>query len=80
MSNLAVDDAGNQWPVLKDTEAAELGSDLTAFVDNAIGKYLAGQLEHGGHISDRDLDSEINQEITDLYFYHQANKRKHKKI
>jgi hypothetical protein len=80
MSNCAHDDAGNTVAILKDSqEVLILANDLTSFVIHAINKYLKGQLEHGGHISERDLDVEISQEITDLFFYHQANKRKQKK-
>lgn len=62
--------------VLSDKEKVELALDLNRFVIDAIAKYYRGQKEHGGHISDRDLNIEIDNELIDLFFYHQANKRK----
>lgn len=62
--------------VLSDEKVIQLTEDLATFVETAIVKYIKGQLEHGGNISDRDLDNEIDQEVIDLFFYQQARKRK----
>lgn len=42
---------------------------LTEFVAAAVPKYIAGQIEHGGKITDRNCKFEMKQEIIDLYFY-----------
>ncbi len=55
---------------------SQVTEDLSEFVEFAARKYIKGQSEHGGHISERDLNIEIDQEIVDLFFYHSANKRK----
>lgn len=49
---------------------------LTNFTINAVFKYIEGQKEHGGKITDRDLDTEIDQEHIDLFWYLAARKTK----
>lgn len=46
-----------------------LAKALTDFVIDATNKFVAGQKEHGGLITDRDLDHEINMEHLDLFWY-----------
>lgn len=53
---------------------ALIAQDLAEFVFSAIKKFENGQKEHGGNITDRDLNLEISQEITDLFFYTRAQK------
>lgn len=62
--------------VLSEERIEELAGNLTTFIEAAILKYIRGQEEHGGNISDRDLDTEILNEIIDLMHYHQARKEK----
>lgn len=50
-------------------EIFEVSSDLTDFVQKAARKYAKGKLEHGGRITERDLDVEIENEIIDLFHY-----------
>ena len=77
MMNVAHDGNGHTEPIVTDPLVRDdVINDMTRFVIQGTRKYLSGQLEHGGTISDRDLDNEIDQEITDLFFYHSANKRK----
>lgn len=45
---------------------------LTEFVVNATEKFIAGQKEHGGLITERNLEHEIEMEHLDLFWYHQA--------
>jgi len=61
---------------LGEIKKVQIADDLTSFVKQAIGKYIRGQMEHGGNIEDRNLNHEIDQELIDLFFYHSANKRK----
>lgn len=42
---------------------------LANFNEQAINKFIKGQAEHGGHITDRDLQREMNLEIIDMFFY-----------
>lgn len=61
---------------LTEAQVKEIADDLSGFVCKASIKYIKGQKEHGGHISDRDLDKEIDNELIDLFFYQYARKRK----
>lgn len=61
---------------LTEEKINEMVEDYIAFIDRSSSKYIRGQVEHGGNIGDRDLDVEIDAEMDDLFFYHNANKRK----
>jgi len=52
----------------------ELAATLTNFVEKAVDKFIAGQREHGGSITDCDLDSAIEEEMIDTFWYTQAKK------
>lgn len=43
-------------------------------IDNALAKFAAGQLKHGGDIRDRDLEADEEQEIIDLFMYRVTKK------
>lgn len=45
---------------------------LVTFVFAATDKFIQGQKEHGGCITDRDLDFEIYKETIDQFWYGQA--------
>ena len=47
----------------------EMAVNLTDFVADAIVKFMQGQLEHGGNITDRDLDHEMRMETIDTFWY-----------
>lgn len=49
---------------------------LEDFIVTSIRKFIKGQKEHGGKITDRDLDIEIDQEHIDLFWYLAARKSK----
>ena len=54
---------------------------LTDFVRRSIQKYIMGQKEHGPNdIRDRNLDIEIQNEITDIFWYNEAKNWKDKDI
>jgi hypothetical protein len=57
----------------------EMAVELTEFCSAAILKFFAGQKEHGGCITTRDLDKEIAQENIDLFWYIGAKKWKEKR-
>ena len=42
---------------------------LQQFADRAVKKFIAGQIEHGGNIEDRDCLNEAMDEVIDLVFY-----------
>ena len=65
--------------VLSDEKTLQIVGSLGIFVNHAICKYIKGQIEHGGDITDRDLHEEIQQEIIDLFFYTEGLKWKEKK-
>lgn len=54
----------------------QMTESLTNFIIDATNKYIAGQKEHGGSITDRDLDKEIRHEQIDLFWYLEAKKWK----
>lgn len=54
----------------------QMAEALTLFCIKAVAKYYKGQLEHGGDLADRQLDAEIEAEIIDLLWYHEAKKWK----
>lgn len=58
--------------------ATHVAESITAFCENAIAKFIKGQLEHGGKLEDRDLDKEITLELLDLFWYNEAKKWKGK--
>lgn len=60
---------------LSEKQVQEITESLHNFVEHSVEKYVAGQAEHGGSIQDRDLDLEIDHELIDLFFYHEARKR-----
>jgi len=45
---------------------------LTSFVLDAANKFVIGQQEHGGDIRSRNLNTEIKNEIIDLFWYNGA--------
>lgn len=51
-----------------------LAADYTNFIVKAIAKFDAGQKEHGGRLTDRDLRVERENELIDLFHYHNAEK------
>ena len=53
---------------------------LKRFSEAAKQKYDAGQLEHGGLITDRKLFDELEAEIIDMWFYMQAIRIKHHEL
>ena len=53
---------------------------LKRFAEAAQTKYDAGQLEHGGLITDRKLFDELEAEIIDMWFYMQAIRIKHHEL
>lgn len=55
--------------VLTDVQAGLLARELENFVKSAITKFIKGQKEHGGDLSDRNLSAEIDNEIIDLVIY-----------
>lgn len=63
---------------LKEATIEHIADSLTAFCENAIAKFIKGQLEHGGKLEDRDLDKEITLELLDLFWYNEAKKWKTK--
>lgn len=66
-------------PICAEDEAF-LASSLTVFVESATRKFIAGQNEHGGHITDRALLTEIDNELIDLFWYSRAVREKVKKL
>lgn len=60
------------------TQRVIFASELENFVFLAIQKFMKGQREHGGDLSDRDLNAEIDNEIIDLVIYrwHQRSLKK----
>jgi hypothetical protein len=50
---------------------AEALADYCGF---AITKFIAGQVEHGGRLQDRDLHLELFKEHIDSFWYHSAMK------
>lgn len=63
---------------LNEETKLRLTTSLFEFINNSISKYIKGQKEHGGDITEKDLDLEINQEIIDLYWYNEGRKWKTK--
>ena len=64
----------NDYGDIIDIEERRLmASSLSVFVTKAVDKYFKGQKEHGGNITDKDLNAEIQNEITDLMWYNFAN-------
>lgn len=55
----------------KDT-VENMALSLASFAEEATLKYIKGQKEHGGHITDRDLNKEIRNEIIDIFWYSTA--------
>ena len=53
---------------------------LRRFHEAAKDKYDAGQVEHGGLITDRNLFDELEKEIIDAWFYLQATRIKHHEL
>lgn len=58
--------------VLNDNNKLKIATSLYNFINKAITKYIKGQKEHGGDITEKDLRKEINQEIIDLFWYSEA--------
>ena len=52
----------------------EMSGSLTQFCEAAIEKFIKGQKEHGGNITDRDLDEEVRKELLDIFWYTSAKK------
>jgi hypothetical protein len=48
---------------------SQMSWSLVDFVANSTLKFGYGQLEHGGDIRDRNLDAEIKNELTDMFWY-----------
>ncbi len=46
------------------------------FIYKSIEKFIKGQEEHGGNLTERNLDEEVYNELIDLYWYNEANKWK----
>ncbi len=61
---------------LNDIKKEQLAAWLADFTTKAVSKYIKGQLEHGGNITDRDLIAEMGNEIIDQFFYLSALKQK----
>jgi len=55
--------------VLDDKEQERMAESLANFVTFSSAKYIAGQKEHGGKITDRNLLHECKMENTDLFWY-----------
>ena len=49
-----------------------MANELAAFVEVSIEKFMRGQKEHGGKITDKDLNIEIFHELIDLFWYTRA--------
>lgn len=53
-------------------DGAHLIDTLVNFVDRALDKYIKGQKEHGGSITDRDCYEDLRNELIDSIIYHSA--------
>lgn len=54
-----------------------LTTSIIEFTQQAIDKFVRGSVEHGGcFVEDIEPRQEIQNEILDLWFYHNADKRK----
>lgn len=53
-----------------------MATSLTRFSEQAIIKYIQGQKEHGGDITEKNLDKEIDQEIIDIFWYNNGRRWK----
>lgn len=54
------------------THEEHLNSIVQSFTEKAIAKYVAGQAEHGGHLSDMTVErllNELENELIDAYTY-----------
>lgn len=45
---------------------------LAAFFESAVTKFIAGQREHGGDLTKRNLDEEVRKEHVDMFWYSYA--------
>ena len=59
----------NKHENIDEETIVRMSESLTIFCYDAINKFIAGQKKHGGKITDKDLDKEINQELLDLFWY-----------
>lgn len=59
--------------VLNDATIQKMAASLDYFCSQAILKFIKGQIEHGGNITDRDLNKEIFNETIDLFWYNEAS-------
>lgn len=55
-----------------ETQSKQMANDLAAFCVDALSKFGNGQREHGGSITDRDLQAEVRAELLDLFWYTRA--------
>jgi len=63
-----------------DTQTKEnMSVSLASFIEHGVTKFIAGQREHGGNITDRNLDQELRNEITDIMWYNYAKDWKQNK-
>ena len=58
--------------ILSYDERMLMAATLQQFLIKAVDKYFKGQKEHGGSITNRDLQAEIQHEIIDLMWYNAA--------
>lgn len=50
----------------------EMSSSLARFIEMSTAKFIAGQKEHGGKITDKELEFEIENEMIDQFWYKEA--------
>ena len=58
--------------VVKPETRARMALSLFEFIRAATKKFIAGQQEHGGDITDRNLDEELYKEQLDMFWYGEA--------
>lgn len=66
-------DPKTKEPILDTKTCQAISSSLTNFIYAGVIKYIKGQQEHGGRLTDRDLLAEKRNEIIDLFFYNEAD-------
>jgi len=71
-----VDEEDKAANVLSNEQRVFLASALAKFVTHATEKFIIGQKEHGGDITDRHLVAELQRELIDAWFYSEGIKKK----
>lgn len=52
----------------------KMAKSFADFIERSTAKFIKGQVEHGGRLETRDLDKDMEQELSDFFWYHEAKK------